>query len=92
MVAVRIARQDVSISILGRCQWRRQRGDDGMEKEDVELMEVALKSIYHICQENNGEGCNDCPANGLGKLCHHGRISCCAPHGWWGVEEADDDK
>lgn len=63
-----------------------------MEKEDFELMEVALKSIYHICKENNGEGCNDCPANGLGKLCHHGRISCCAPYGWWGVEEAEHEQ
>ena len=61
-----------------------------MKKMDIELMRKALSVIYTVCKENNGEGCNDCPANGLGKLCHHGRISCCAPHGWWRVEEAED--
>ena len=63
-----------------------------MKKMDIELMREALSVIYNSCNENNGEGCNDCPANGLGKLCHHGRISCCAPHGWWGFKEAEHER
>jgi hypothetical protein len=54
-------------------------------------MKEALSVVYAVCKENNGEGCNDCPANGLGKLCHHGRISCCAPHGWWRFEEIEHE-
>ena len=63
-----------------------------MKKMDIELMRKALSVIYTVCKENNGDGCNDCPANGLGKLCHHGRISCCAPHGWWRFEEIEHEQ
>jgi hypothetical protein len=92
MEAVRIARQGESISIFGKCQWRRLRGDDGMEDADIRLMEACMAIIKRICSENHGANCWECPANGKGRLCHSGELSCCAPHGWWGVEEADDER
>lgn len=69
-------------------------GDDGMEKKDVELLEVALRAIKRVCKQNHGADCWQCPANGHGRLCHSGELSCCAPHGWWGIEldeEASDE-
>lgn len=31
-------------------------------------------------------------ANGKGKLCHSGEISCCAPHHWWAFEKKGENK
>jgi len=61
-----------------------------MENEDIRLMAASMAIIKRICSENHGKDCWQCPANGHGRLCHSGELSCCAPHGWWGVEEAED--
>lgn len=59
---------------------------DGMKRLDIKAMTEALQTIKSICNEYHGKGCAFCPANGHGRLCHSGDISCCAPHRWWGIE------
>jgi hypothetical protein len=58
---------------------------------DAMIMKKALKTIKAICKKNHGADCWQCPANGHGRLCHSGELSCCAPHGWWGIE-LDEEK
>lgn len=63
-----------------------------MTKFDKQVMIAALGAIQNICEENykKKDGCANCPANGKGKLCHSGSISCCAPHGWYGFNEKEE--
>jgi len=63
-----------------------------MKRLDIKAMKEALQTIKSICNEYRGKGCVSCPARGYGRLCHSGEISCCAPHRWWGVEEAEDEQ
>lgn len=65
-----------------------------MNKFDREVMVHALGAIQNICEENHKKknGCVNCPANGKGKLCHSGSISCCAPHGWYSFNEVEELK
>ena len=57
-----------------------------MDKRDIEKMQAALETIYEICtreqKKNKKYNCRNCPANKIGRLCHSGAISCCAPHRW----------
>jgi hypothetical protein len=64
-----------------------------MKKLDIAVMERALLAIKYICEQYSDKphGCDKCPANGKGKLCHSGAISCCAPHGWYRIRESDED-
>lgn len=62
-----------------------------MNKLDKEVMRHALDAIKNICEREHGKGCKDCPANGKGKLCHSGEISCCAPYGWWAYTKEDKE-
>ena len=68
---------------------------DGMKRLDIKAMTDAMRTIKAICDEYHGKGCGAfCPANGHGRLCHSGDISCRAPHRWWGIkldEEASNE-
>ncbi len=63
-----------------------------MKKMDIELMTEAMRTMKAICEKYHDTRCSGCPAKGEGKPCHSGDISCCAPHRWWGIEEANDGK
>jgi hypothetical protein len=66
-----------------------------MKRVDIKAMTEAMRTMKAICEKYHGAGCSGCPANGKGKPCHSGDISCCAPHRWWGIEleeVKDDDK
>lgn len=62
-----------------------------MNEIEIEAMKIAMSTIKAICEKNHGANCWECPANGHGRLCHSGNISCCAPHRWWGVELEEEE-
>jgi hypothetical protein len=63
-----------------------------MNEIEIGAMKIAMSTIKAICEKNHGVDCWQCPANGHGRLCHSGELSCCAPHGWWDVEEAEHER
>ena len=62
-----------------------------MKAKDKKEMQAALETIKRICDITDDEDCKDCPSFGRGKLCHSGKISCCAPHGWYKIGERGED-
>ena len=65
-----------------------------MNKQDADRVNKALQTLYEVCEKahKTRSGCTNCPANGRGKLCHSGEISCCAPHHWWAFEKDGENK
>ena len=65
-----------------------------MNKRDADRVNKALQTLYEVCEKahKTRSGCTNCPANGRGKLCHSGEISCCAPHHWWAFEKEGEKK
>jgi hypothetical protein len=59
---------------------------------DMKAMTEAMRTMKAICEKYHGAGCSGCPAKGKGKPCHSGELSCCAPHGWWDVEEVEHER
>ena len=57
-----------------------------MKKLDQEIMCHAMGAIRYICKQEHGKGCKDCPANGKGRMCFDGDLSCSAPYKWWGFK------
>ena len=59
-----------------------------MNKQDADKVNKAMQTLYEVCEkaQKTRNGCKNCPANGEGKLCHSGEISCCAPYKWWGFK------